>query len=97
MSDDKKADPKAADPKADPKATDPAVKQLEDIKAAVSVEPAPEVKVEKGTKMRVRAAHGYIQHPFTLEAFNVDSEKKVVVDDWLKVQLEAGKLVQVED
>lgn len=70
-------------------------------------EPKPEAKVEApkveaaptkpvlpkiGDKARLRAVHGFIQHPFDLVNFDSDLSKTVVLDSWYLIQLEAGKL-----
>jgi hypothetical protein len=60
--------------------------------------PAPAEKpvLKAGDVVRLRAVHGYIQDPFTLDSFDTDSEKKVVANGWTLVQLAAEKLAIVE-
>ena len=62
---------------------------------------APEAPAEKpalkaGDVVRLRAVHGFIQDPFTLDTFDTDSEKKVVANSWTLIQLAADKLAVVE-
>lgn len=40
----------------------------------------------------MQAVYGLLIHPFTLVHFKVEEAKKHVLDDWCKVQIEAGKL-----
>lgn len=59
--------------------------------------PAAPKPLKVGDVVRLRAVHGYIQHPFDLKDFNTDSDAKVVVDGWHLVQVEAGKLAVVTE
>ena len=61
----------------------------------MATQPATPAKAEVVQK-RFRAAHGRIQHPFTLDWFDTENSKKVEVDSWIKIQHEAGKLVEEE-
>lgn len=58
--------------------------------------PAAKAELKAGDVARLRAVHGYIQDPFTLDSFDTDSEKKVVLNGWTLVQLAAEKLAVVE-
>lgn len=50
-----------------------------------------------GKKLRLRSAVGMLEHPFTLQKFQGDSDKRVEVDAWIALQMTAGKLVEVKD
>lgn len=55
----------------------------------------PEGKTDskKPTKIFIRAVHGLMGHPYDHAVFNTDSITEVKeIDDWLKGQIEAGKL-----
>lgn len=62
-------------------------------RAVTPVEPAKEVKVERAY---VRSMHGPFIHPYTNEKITSDG-KKVDLDNWVRVQIEAGKLALVTD
>jgi len=53
-------------------------------------------KAEAPVQKRIRAVHGRMQHPFTLVWFDTESSKKVEVDSWTTIQLQAGKLAEDE-
>ena len=55
-----------------------------------------EVKAAEPKKVNLRAVHGYIQHPFTLTAFDTDSFKPHEKDVWVTIQIEAGKLEEMK-
>lgn len=59
---------------------------------AESAAPKAPTSIKIGDRVRLRAVHGFIQNPFTLDNFDVDASKKVVVDSWAVIQFEAGKL-----
>jgi hypothetical protein len=64
--------------------------------AAPAASAAPAAKVEVGAVVRLRAVHGFIQDPFTLDTFDVETEKKVVANAWTVLQFNAGKLALSE-
>lgn len=59
---------------------------------------APEkVTLEEGKPALMRAVYGYMAHPWQVPlSFDVDRVTKVVVDRWVVIQFEAGKL-RIED
>lgn len=55
-------------------------------------------KKDKTPKESIRAVHGGpMLNPNTQDVFTGEPSKPVVVDDWIKVQIEAGKLEVVKD
>ena len=63
---------------------------------AMPAQPAAPALPQKGDIVRLRAVHGYIQHPFLLTEFDTDREVKVEFDGWHLVQIEGRKLVVTE-
>ena len=59
--------------------------------------PAAPALPKVGDVIRLRAVHGYMQHPFDLTEFDAGREPKVVFDNWHLVQVEAGKLAVVTE
>lgn len=55
-----------------------------------------DVKVAEVKKVNLRAVHGYIQHPFTLTAFDTEGFKPHEKDSWVTIQIEAGKLEEMK-
>jgi len=52
----------------------------------------------KPTKVSLRAVFGGpMVNPLTEDRFTSEASKRVVIDAWLKTQIDAGKLAVVED
>ena len=70
--------------------------KTEDQKAAA---PAAAPKLVKGKKARLIAVHGLMVHPFSNPEvrFQPGDSRSIEVDDWVLVQVEAGKLAVSED
>lgn len=68
-------------------------------KATPAAAPAAAPKLVKGKKARLIAVHGLMVHPFTNPEvrFTPGDSRSIEVDDWVLVQVEAGKLVVSED
>lgn len=47
-----------------------------------------------GQPARLKAVHGRLHHPYLKPevVFDMDKSHKIEVDDWVKVQFDAGKL-----
>ena len=69
--------------------------KTEDPKAAA---PAA-AKLTKGKKARFTAVHGLLVHPFSDPEvrFTPGDSRSIEVDDWVLIQVEAGKLAVSED
>jgi hypothetical protein len=48
------------------------------------------------TTARLRAAHGYMVHPFTNDVFDQYRVTTVIMDNWIQSQIDAGKLTHVD-
>ena len=61
--------------------------------------PAAAPKLVKGKKARLVAVHGLMVHPFSNPEvrFTPGDSRSIEVDDWVLVQVEAGKLAVSED
>ena len=60
--------------------------------APAKADAAPTVTV--GQTARLKAVHGRLHHPYLKPevVFDIDKSHKIEVDDWMKVQFDAGKL-----
>ena len=68
-------------------------------KATPAAAPAAAPKLVKGKKARLIAVHGLMVHPFSNPEvrFQPGDSRSIEVDDWVLVQVEAGKLAVSED
>jgi hypothetical protein len=70
---------------------------LAQIKQNLGEGAQPEVTVKSGDTARIQSVFCDLQNPYTLDTFQVGSSKKVVVDDWIELQLKGGKLMVEAD
>ena len=73
--------------------------KTEDKNATPAAAPAAAPKLVKGKKARLIAVHGLMVHPFSNPEvrFTPGDSRSIEVDDWVLVQVEAGKLAVSED
>lgn len=59
---------------------------------------APPVAAAKPKKLLLRAVHGELVHPYSKPEvrFSTENAKSHELDGWVKIQMDAGKLVEAE-
>ena len=71
---------------------------LTEMKVMIQAQAAPLPAKEHaiGDIVRLKAAHGRMQHPFTLIDFSTEHGARVQYDEWVHMQYQACKLVDEE-